>query len=337
MYVTNKKEVAEMQSNFVLDGIMGHIVGDALGVPVEFEDRESLRKNPVKEMREQGFHKQPAGTWSDDSSMTLCTMDSLINGLDYEDIMNNFKTWLFEGAYTPYDKTFSVGRATTKAINNYKNGMEPLLCGGTGERDNGNGSLMRILPMSLYQYAHCNHMQGFNEQELMQPIINVSKLTHAHKISLIACGLFSRIVGKVLAPKNDTDLFCCVEAGLKNGFNYYGVIMEEKYKDVLPKYNRLRDLRAFKNFSENEIKSSGYVIDTLEAVIWCLLNTNSYKESVLKAVNLGADTDTVGAITGGIAGLYYGYNSIPEDWLGNLAKRDWIEKMCVKFYKSLSI
>lgn len=329
--------MAELKSNYVLDGIMGHVVGDALGVPVEFQDRESLKSNPIKGTIGFGTYNQPVGTWSDDSSMTLCTMDSLIHGLDYTDIMNKYKAWLFDAAYTPYDNTFDVGRATAKAINNYKNGIAPLSCGGTGEHDNGNGSLMRILPMVLYQYAHCNHMKSFKEKAIMEPIISVSKLTHAHKISLIACGLYSRVIAEVLTHKNDKDIFYCIEAGLKNGFNYYGVIMEKEYKGELHKYDRLSDLKVFRNLNENEIKSSGYVIDTLEAVIWCLLNTNSYKECVLKAVNLGDDTDTVGAIAGGVAGLFYGYNSIPDDWLASLARRNWIEKMCVEFYKSLNI
>lgn len=94
--------------------------------------------------------------------------------------------------------------------------------------------------------------------------------------------------------------------------------------------DRLRDLSSFTKLSEIEIRSSGYVVDTLEAAIWCILNTKSYKECVLKAVNLGNDTDTVGAVVGGLAGIYYGYDNIPKEWSGVLSKRQYIEELCEK-------
>src|SRR6056297_390770 len=131
--------------NKTLSAIMGLCVGDALGVPVEFKSRYQLKRDPVVYMRSYGTYNQPAGTWSDDTSMTLCTLDSLSNGLDYKDIMDKFLSWYKDGEYTPQGNTFDIGMATSKALNKYDSGEEHLESGGTEERDNGNGSLMRIL------------------------------------------------------------------------------------------------------------------------------------------------------------------------------------------------
>jgi len=133
--------------NKVLDAIMGSCVADALGVPVEFTSRHSLANNPVVNMRSCGTFNLPAGTWSDDTSMTLCLLDSLSKGLDYQDIMTKFYEWFDASAYTPYGETFDVGFSTTKAMKRFAYGIAPLECGGTSEQDNGNGSLMRILPV----------------------------------------------------------------------------------------------------------------------------------------------------------------------------------------------
>ena len=124
--------------NRILDGVMGLCVADALGVPVEFNSREKLKANPVTDMRAYGTHNQPSGTWSDDTSMTLCLLDSLSEGLDYKDVMVKVKSWLTEGKYTPHGEVFDVGIATRQAVSRYMTGVEPLLCGGVGERDNGN-------------------------------------------------------------------------------------------------------------------------------------------------------------------------------------------------------
>ena len=134
----------------ILGGVLGLCVGDALGVPVEFESRESLRSNPVTDMRGYGTYNQPAGTWSDDTSMTICLMDSLSGGLDYFDIMTKFKSWINGAECTAHGEVFDVGNTTRKAIDRFTNGMDALKCGGGSEKDNGNGSLMRILPLVFY-------------------------------------------------------------------------------------------------------------------------------------------------------------------------------------------
>ena len=137
-----------------LGAILGFVVGDALGVPVEFRDREELKENPVTDMRTYGTHNQPAGTWSDDTSMMVATVEWLgemrDEEPDYALLMDKFTHWMMQGDYTPYGDTFDRGIATTNAIMNYRNGMELLQCGGKNEYDNGNESLMRILPAALW-------------------------------------------------------------------------------------------------------------------------------------------------------------------------------------------
>ena len=309
----------------VYDGIIGLAIGDALGVPVEFKSRQEIAENPVVSMREYGTHNQPIGTWSDDTSLTLALIDSIIekNKIDYVDIMDRFSNWLMYNDYTARGEVFDVGNATSRAIMNYGRGIDPLECGGISEYENGNGSLMRILPIAYYlQKQKDNKMES-----KMEIVHNVSALTHRHPISLIACGIYVNVALRLL--KIEESLYVCVEQGISEAFEFYDTEMP----DEADNYNRLRNLSSFSNLAEEEIKSNGYVVDTLEASIWCLLNTNSYKECVLKAVNLGNDTDTVGSVVGGLAGIYYGSDDIPEEWLDVLVRRQYIEELCEKLQK----
>lgn len=252
--------------NEVLDGIMGLCVADALGVPVEFNSREKLKANSVTDMRSYGTHNQPSGTWSDDTSMTLCLLDSLCYGLDYQDVMEKFKFWLTEGKYTPHGKVFDVGVATRQAIMRYISGVAPLQCGGEGERDNGNGSLMRILPLLFYIQT----LYGADFQELDEAfdmIHKVSALTHAHKRSQMACGIYLSVASLLIGNMN---LGIAVELGIYKAFEYYKG--KSEYETEIRHYHRLSD-KKFGEINEVEIRSSGYVVDTLEAAIWCLINT----------------------------------------------------------------
>ncbi|NLB80747.1 MAG: ADP-ribosylglycohydrolase family protein [Clostridiaceae bacterium] len=314
--------------NRVLDGIMGLCAADALGVPVEFNSRERLKADPVTDMRAYGTHNQPSGTWSDDTSLTLCLLDSLSKGVDYQDIMIKFKSWLIEGEYTPYGEVFDVGIAARQAIMKFISGVEPLQCGGVGERDNGNGSLMRILPLLFYIQS----LYGTNFQEVDEAynlIHQVSALTHAHKRSQIACGIYLSVASMLIGNMN---LSVAVELGIYKAVEYYK--REPEYKTEISHYHRLSEKR-FSEINEAEIRSSGFVVDTLEAAIWCLINTKSYKDCVLMAVNLGDDTDTVAAVAGGLAGLYYGSENIPIEWTAKIAKKDYIEELSDKLHYSL--
>lgn len=261
--------------------IYGIAVGDALGVPYEFKKRGSFN---CTDMVGYGTHNQKVGTWSDDTSMTIATCKSLKENdkkVNISDITINFKDWLYNAKFTPFGRVFDCGITTQTALNSGK-GLDDLY-------SNGNGSLMRILPLA---FVDCS-----NEE-----IENVSAITHAHDISKEACKIYIEIAKQLILGKNIKE-----------------IIKNIKVSDV---YSRLKIIDTL---SENDIKSSGYVVDTLEACIWCLINTNNYKDAVLKAVNLGDDTDTVGAVTGGLAGIMYGYDNIPDNWIKLLQNKKLID------------
>ena len=227
-------------TNIWLNGIMGVVVGDALGCPVQFEYREEVARHPVTGMRGYGTFHLPEGSWTDDSSLTIALLESIRR----------------------------VGK--------------------------------------------------------IDAIHAVGGLTHAHIRSNIACGLYFFMVKWIL--NGEGSLRDRLQKGLAQGFAFYESCLADK--ENLHYYDRLRDLTAFRSLPADKIRSTGYVADTLEAAVWALITTDSFDRALLKAVNLGDDTDTVGAIAGGLAGLYYGYDSIPDDWVSAIKRREWIEEMC---------
>lgn len=306
------------------NGILGVVVGDALGCPVQFESREEVAEHPVTGMRGYGTFNLPEGSWTDDSSLTLALLDSINQkrDIDLNHIMDNFVEWLLNGEFTPYGYAYDIGNGTMQAIRSYMNSHDPFTCGGRGENNNGNGSLMRIMPVCLY----CIEKQ-MEDSLAIKTIHHVASLTHAHIRSNIACGLYYFMAKSIV--NDEGTLFERLESGIDYGFQYY-----EWYKydwNELEYYRRLRDLEEFAKTPVEKIKSSGYVVDTLEASVWSLINSNSYKNALLTAVNLGLDTDTVGAVTGGLGALFYGCGGeygIPLEWIEKLQRKEWIKMIC---------
>jgi ADP-ribosylglycohydrolase len=309
-------------------GIVGLCVGDALGVPVEFMPRRNLDLNPVTTMVGHGSHNQPLGTWSDDTSMTLALADSLATkpGLDYDDVMKKFAAWLFDGEYTPWGETFDVGRTSMRAIDRYYNKQcAPLSCGGASEHDNGNGSLMRILP--IFYFIRGRYGSALND-ETVEIVHNVSSLTHAHPRSKIACVIYFNIANRIF---REFPIHDAIPQGISEAMTYYEQFPE--YQVELTHFRRLRG-GALSELTRDDISSSGYVVDTLEAALWCLLKHDNYRDSVLEAVNLGGDTDTIAAVCGGLAGLYYELKEgvgIPQEWIDDLANFELVRSICNKF------
>jgi ADP-ribosylglycohydrolase len=253
--------------------------------------------------------------------MTLCLLNSLKNGLDYTDIMRKFLSWIENAEYTAHGEVFDVGITTRQALSRFASGIEPLKCSGTSEYDNGNGSLMRILPLVFY--LRSLYGDDFTDNDEAYKIIhNVSSLTHAHKRSHIACGIYISVAVQLFV---NFDIKNGVYSGLHMAKTYYE--KSKEYTEELKHYNRIF-ADDFINLPQEVIKSGGYVVDTLEAALWCLLNTDSYESCVLKAVNLGEDTDTIAAIAGGLAGIYYGYENIPKKWVEQIARLDYIKSLC---------
>ena len=259
--------------------IMGVAVGDALGLPAQFYSRKVLDKYPLVKMvaSEEGA----AGTYSDDTAMTLCTLASFTENnwqLDLQDIMNRFIDWYGHGDGIPLDK-----------------------CGGADEWDCGNGSLMRIAPVIFY-------LQRNAQADILKTVSTISSLTHAHQRCIMYCYIYVVLGLQLLKnPGQDkTELF-------KKTMPSLAANVKEKFApDETGLLARLYDIEKFINLSRDEIKSSGYVIDTLEASLWCFLTTDNFKDCILKAVNLGDD----------------GLDAIPKEWVDSLLGKENIYKLC---------
>lgn len=304
---------------------MGLVVGDALGLPVQFNTREEMKAKPTTGMEGYGAFLVPEGSWSDDGSLALATLCSLLekDGVDYEDIMGRFADWHFKGEYTPFGYAYDQGRTCLEAIYSYAKGADAYHCGQTGERSNGNGSLMRILPVCLYAYEQ-EKKGAITEEEALEMVHKVSALTHAHLRSQMACGIYYFLVKAVLDGQGS------LQERLQKGMDVAKVYYEKDIANLteLAHYGRLFDMAAFRETEEDRIGSSGYVVDSLEAAVWGLLTADTYKDALLKVVNLGEDTDTIAAIAGGLGALYYGYDGIPEEWVEVVQRREWIEEVC---------
>lgn len=297
---------------------LGFATADALGVPVEFRDRSFFKDHPVKDMLGYGTWNQPPGTWSDDSSLAFCLAESLVGGYDPQDIGKKFVAWYTEGYWGAHHKLFDIGATTRASLARVRDGEDPRFAGDVDEDSNGNGSLMRIAPASIY---FCHEPDTI----LFERIKEVSSITHGHFRSVFSCFIFSKYLIELF--KGADKFLALKEVGLsvsrfakENEFN----------PDEIKLFDRILS-GELRHAKIDSIHSSGYVLHTLEAALWCFLTTGSYEEAVLKAVNLGGDTDTTGCVTGALAGMYYGESAIPLFWLVKLAREKDIIKLSDDF------
>lgn len=307
--------------------LLGTAVGDAMGVPVEFTTRKFLKEKPVSGMRGYGTHHQPPGTWSDDSALTYQTTESLLDGrIDYAGLAQRFLNWYLYAHWTANGTVFDVGIATRNALDRLEQGVEPTQAGETHELCNGNGSLMRILPVAFHFSS--GHGAGLTREERFGIIRNVSSITHGHIRSAMACFILVEFAGHLLNGLDKKEAFALIQAELPGFFE------NQAPADELELFSRIlaEDLPSF---PENDIYSSGYVLHSLEASLWSILTTSSFQEALLRGVNLAGDADTTGSVTGGLAGLYYGTAGIPAEWLEPLARKDDILHLSERFTASL--
>ncbi|MCQ2218082.1 MAG: ADP-ribosylglycohydrolase family protein [Paludibacteraceae bacterium] len=296
--------------------LLGMAVGDALGVPFEFETRGTFRASGYHCDTQHGgiprvsrWSGIPWGAWSDDTSMALASMDAIVEAkgkLNSELMMRKFIQWWDAGENCSIEETpFGLGGCIDKAMSNYLAGMPIENCGGRNESENGNGSLMRILPM-----AFCN----FSDDEIRQ----ASAVTHAHEQSTEACVICINIA-----------------RDLMRGIPFDDAVKTASEKTKVVVYKTLYDLLFVK---DEEVVSTGYVVDTLRTALWCIHHTASYREAVLAAVNFGYDTDTVACVTGGLAGIIYGVGGpcgIPQPWIDATLRIQFIEEKCRIFSHTL--
>jgi len=298
--------------------LFGVAVGDALGVPVEFSSRERMEQNPLSDMIGYGTYNQPKGTWSDDSTMTFCLAETLLDEeFNLRKLANRFINWVDWGYWTPHGELFDIGNTTHSAIERLRTIDNPEMAGGSHETDNGNGSLMRILPL-IFETGKISISKSYDI------IKSVSSLTHRHERSIISCFYYITFARHLIQGHSKESTYEMTNKIVKSELSQRG-IQELELKHFERIFNN-----SISTLNYNQIRGSGYVIHSLESSIWCFLKTENYKDAVLKAINLGEDTDTTAAITGGLAAINYGFNSIPKEWVNQIVKKNEIEELADK-------
>ena len=290
-----------METGYLNRGVgclLGLAVGDALGTTLEFSKRDSSPHHT--EMLGRGPFGLKPGQWTDDTSMALALADSLIeqNGLNPADLMNRFVAWRDEGRYSCTGRCFDIGTTTNAALTRFLQTGDPM-AGSDDPQQAGNGSLMRLAPVALYALHDADLARRLAQEQ--------SRTTHAAPEAIAACELLVTLLSEAVQG-----------AGMD-------VLRPRRLDPASPVL--MLAAGGWKNKTRDRIRSSGYVMHTLEAAMWSVGTTTSFEEAVIRAVNLGEDADTVGAVTGQLAGAIYGLQTIPGRWLGPLAWRAKIEEM----------
>ena len=298
------------------NGIIGLALADAMGVPVEFRDRSYLKDNPIKDVTGYGTYHQPPGNWSDDTSLTIATIDGIIanSGMitdnTYKSIADNFVSYCRYGSFTPGDSIFDIGNTTRDAILKYSSeNCKPYEAGGKNEFNKGNGALMRILPL-----AYFSSQNNLSQEKTFEIVKKVSSITHRLDTCSLGSYIYVEFAKELIEGKSKEEAYSTIQ-----NIDYSKFVN----KKIVDEYSRILK-NDISSLSEDEISSIGKTLPTLEASLWSFMKNNNYSDSILEAINLGDDTDTVGAITGGLAGIYYGIDSIPKEWLSQLAKKEYL-------------
>lgn len=309
------------RENRLLGGIFGFCIGDMLGVPVEFSQRQERDNDPVRELRAYGTYHQPFGTWSDDTSLMLCLMDALNSGRLMQTLRENMVGYYRSGLFTPGGVLFDIGNATAQAIRKIEAGLPSEQCGGRSDWDNGNGSLMRILPLAFLP-------EQMEPQKLCGLVDRVSGLTHGHARSKLACVFYTVLAQKLYGGMSRWDAY-------DDAIRFVKTHCREAYGQEFRAYDGVLsgDIAAK---SRDAIRSTGYVVDSLEAALWAFLRTSTFEDAVMDAVNLGGDTDTIAAITGGLCGVYYGFSALPDRLVQNVRKKEMISDLALQMYRSIA-
>ena len=286
--------------------LLGLACGDAVGTTLEFKIRKPNRLL-LNDMVGKGKFRLDRGQWTDDTSMTICLAESLIHkqGFDPTDQLERYCQWAYKGHNSSKSFAFGLGKQTISSLFEFRQTGYPYSLK-TDSKYSGNGSLMRLAPIPLFY---------FSNSEIGKYAKLSSKTTHASEECLQACEYFSYVLKNALQGKLKENLF--------EGIDLLS----------FDKLNRITSL-AFKTKIEDEISSSGYVIDTLEAALWAFWHTNNFRDAILLAANLCDDSDTVAAVCGQLAGAYYGIENIPETWLNWLYRKEDIEQLALDLLKT---
>lgn len=277
--------------------LLGLAAGDAVGTTVEFKSRGSF--SSVTDMVGGGPFKLRAGEWTDDTSMALCLATSLVEcgGFDARDQMERYVRWRDEGYLSSNGRFFDIGSTTTQALSRFLDTGDPL-AGSTHPHSAGNGSIMRLAPVPIFFFP--------DEEAAAENAAESSRTTHAATECTDGCRLFARILVRALAGASKDEL-----------------LFAHSSDGLTPKIAEIAT-GAWRDKSEDEIKGSGYVVQSLEAALWCFHKSDSFEEAILRATNLGDDADTTAAVCGQVAGAFWGEEGIPPAWRNRLAHRTLI-------------
>jgi ADP-ribosyl-[dinitrogen reductase] hydrolase len=281
--------------------LLGLAIGDALGTAVEFRQRGSFP--PLTVMTGGGAFRLEPGQWTDDTSMALCLATSMVEkkGFDALDQMQRYLRWFDEGYLSSTGECFDIGRATQLALERFRSTGQAF-SGSSDPFSAGNGSLMRLAPVALF-YAP-------DQAQASQYAGQSSRTTHAAPECVQACQVFAGMLVRALGGESKT------------------AVLFEGREDALDSEKILAIARGvYRDKDSNQIRGSGYVVESLEAALWCFWKTGSFSEAVLAAANLGDDADTTAAICGQIAGAYYGESGLPTAWLEKLYMQDQISTL----------
>lgn len=308
------------------NSLKGVLIGDALGLEAQFNrplKAQEILNRLLREIYEEG--KKDFLIWSDDGAMTLATADALSKNPEnpYGEIAKNFLRWYLNGEFTSEGVAIDIGNTTNKAMERLLNGVPPLEAGGKGEWDNGNGSLMRILPASIYAYYKFPREAGIDF------VHKVSSITHAHPRSQIGCGIYTFIVWKLLEGKSKLEAYL---EGIKEAKEFYE---QHPYREELNHYERVLNPEILLNLSEEELGGGYYVVEALENALWSFLKGEDFLGVLKRAIYLGGDADTVGAIAGGLAGFCYGIDKPLWEALKNRKTAGGIIEKFVQTLKSI--
>ena len=274
--------------------LLGLAAGDALGTTLEFRPRDTYP--PHAGITGGGPFRLQAGQWTDDTSMALALADSLVAhpAFDPDDLMRRFLSWWRDGAYSCTGQCFDIGSQTRAALARYARTGDPY-AGSTDPEDAGNGSLMRLAPAAL-RHLH-------DPAAARRLAVDQSRTTHGGAQATEACALFADLLREAVLGRPKAE------------------VLAPRAWSGHPKVQAVA-AGSWRGRDRASIRSSGYVIDTLEAALWAVDGTSSFSEATVLAVNLGNDADTVGAVTGQLAGALYGMEGMPQQWLDVLAWRD---------------
>ncbi|MDE7416163.1 MAG: ADP-ribosylglycohydrolase family protein [Lachnospiraceae bacterium] len=292
-------------------GLYGLLIGDALGVPYEFHTAEEIPPYDNIEMKPPlGFRRAHSGvepgTWSDDGAQALCLLDSLVTcgAFELKDFSDKLLAWYQNGVWAVDGVVFDIGIQTGEALSAYRAGREPEECGTLRPNGKGNGALMRVLPLALWHKG--------TDRELVLDAHGQCLITHGNVCNQVCCALYCLVARFLLAG---TDFISALEKAV--------VVLREIYQEM-PTYEQELEwsIRPDESWIGN---GSGYVVDCLRSAFMVMESATSYEDAVKRAIMLGDDTDTTACVTGGLAGIFYGFGSIPCRWYEALRGKTDVE------------